>query len=197
MKKRTIRGLALGLAVTSIIAAMSGDSTKEDSISKPASIVSENYDDYQTENYDIYYGHKEKTDDCRKIDIEDVVVIDTSKDSDDATVTEREEKYYVLMPLEASKNMTTSKSSATYYETCDHNALGAISFELGYVTIENSANTLFHVYRPDGELECVSSLKDILQEIGLDDCIQEAYTPADLQILNDRLNEKQKVLSFK
>lgn len=55
MKKKTIRGMALGLVATSIIATTSGWSKKEVSIPKTASIVSEDADNVY-EVYTYYTG---------------------------------------------------------------------------------------------------------------------------------------------
>lgn len=130
----------------------------------------------------------------KKVSIEDVIVVDTSKESGDSVLVEGEKKYYVLMPFEMTETVRTANPDMTYYETCDHNALGAISFERSYVRIDNLGKTFYYVYKTDGELECVSSFEDVLRELGLDDCIRDEYALIDLQILADKINEKQKSL---
>lgn len=132
----------------------------------------------------------------RKISIEDIIVVDTSKESGDSVLVASEKKYYVLIPYEMSPSVKTSNPDMTYYETCDHNALGGISLERGYIRIDNLSNTFYCLYKTDGELECISSLKDVLQEIGLDEFIREEYALIDLQILANQINEKQKVLNL-
>lgn len=132
----------------------------------------------------------------RKINMEDIIVVDTTKESSDSVLVASEKKYYVLLPYEMLPSVKTANPDMTYYETCDHNALGAISLERGYVRIDNFAETFYYLYKMDGKLECISSLKDVLQEIGLDEFIQEEYALIDLQILANKINEKQKVLAF-
>lgn len=132
----------------------------------------------------------------RKINIEDIVVVDTTKESGDSVLVEGEKKYYVLIPYEQSSSIKTANPDVTYFEICDNTGFGAISFERKFIVIDNILKTFYAVLKTEGELECVSSFEDVLREIGLDDCIQNQYALIDLQILADKINEKQKVLSL-
>ncbi len=145
---------------------------------------------------DLAEPHNETREADRKVNIKDIIVVDTTKESGDSVLVASEKKYYVLIPFEMSESIKTANPETSYYETCDHKALGAISFERGYVRIDNFGKTFYYLYKIDGELECVSTFEELLREIGLEDCIREEYALIDLQILTNKINEKQKVLSF-
>ncbi len=129
----------------------------------------------------------------KKISIKDIVVVDTSKESGDSVLVEGEKKYYVLIPYDSG--MSTVRPDVTCYEICDHTGFGNISFDRKSVRIGNIVKTFYYVFKFDGELECVSSLENVLKEIGLEEYIREEYALIDLQNLAHKINEKQKVLT--
>jgi len=132
--------------------------------------------------------------DYKKISIEDIVVVDTSKESGESVLAEGEKRFYVLMPYEQSSSIKAENPDVKYYEIYDNTGFGAISFERKFVVIDNVFETFYAVLKTDGELECVSSLEDVLKENGLEDNIREKYALMDLQIISDKINEKQKSL---
>lgn len=132
----------------------------------------------------------------KKININDIVVVDTNKESGDSVLVEGEKKYYVLIPYKRSSSIETKNLDITYYEICDHTGFASISFERKFVLIDNILKTHYSVLKNDGELECISSFENVLRDLGLDNCIREEYALIDLQILADQINEKQKVLAL-
>lgn len=132
----------------------------------------------------------------KKINIEDIVVVDTSKESGNSVFVEGEKKFYVLIPYEQSSSIKEENPDVTYYEICDNTGFGAISFERRFVLIDSIVKTFYAVLKTDGELECVSSFENILKEIGLDEYIREEYALIDLQSLAERINEEQKILTL-
>lgn len=132
----------------------------------------------------------------KKVSIGDIIVVDTSKENGNSVLVEGEKRFYVLIPYEQSSGIKEENPDVTYYEICDNTGFGSISFERKFIVIDNILKTFYAVLKTDGELECVSSFEDVLREIGLDDCIQNEYALIDLQILADKINEKQKVLSL-
>lgn len=132
----------------------------------------------------------------KKVSIEDIIVVDTSKESGDSVLVEGEKRFYVLIPYEQSSSIKEENPDVTYYEICDNTGFGAISFERKFIVIDNVLKTFYAVLKTDGEFECVSSLEDVLQEIGLEEYIRKEYALIDLQNLTNKINEKQKVLSL-
>lgn len=126
----------------------------------------------------------------KKINIEDIVVVDTSRENGDSVLVEGEKKYYVLIPYESSSSVESENPDVIHYKICDNTGFGAISLERRFVLIDNVAKTFYAVLKADGELECVSSLENVLMELGLDEYIREEYALIDLQILADQINEK-------
>ncbi len=148
----------------------------------------------RSKELDLGVPLSETTEMYKKININDIVVIDTNKESGDSVLAQSEKRYYVLIPHERPANMETENLDVAYYEICDHTGFASISFERKFILIDNILKTHYAVLKTDGELECVSSFENILMDLGLEDCIREEYALIDLQILADRINEKQKVL---
>lgn len=122
----------------------------------------------------------------KKISIKDIVVVDTSKENGDLTVNEGEQRYYILIPCDGPV------STIKYYETWDHSRYAQII--PNGVRIESLSKIYYSVLNPDGEIDCIFSLEDILREKGLDEHIAEEYARIYLQTLECKLNEEQKTL---
>jgi len=136
---------------------------------------------------------------CQKIRLEDIVVVDTSKESGDSVLIEAEQRYYVLIPGEPSPIQKIEGSDDKYYKTCDGTkscGIYAMSTMIWILDI-NSNHTVYTVVKDYGELECITSFENALRENGLEDNICEEYSLIDLQILAEKINEKQEVLTLK
>ena len=134
----------------------------------------------------------------KKINIKDIVVVDTSIENDNSTqvLVESEKKYYVLIPDKSSYSEESRNSDVIRYKICDKTGSAAISFKRRFIIIDNIAQTFYSVLKTDGELECVTSLESILRELGLDEYIREEYALIDLQGLAEKINKNSKTLTF-
>ncbi len=73
----------------------------------------------------------------KKINIKDIVVIDTSKESGDSVIVDSDQKYYVLIPDDMQSSIKEKHPNVTYYEICDHTGFGKISFDRKSIRIDN------------------------------------------------------------
>ncbi len=126
-----------------------------------------------------------------KIALKDIIVVNTSIENNDSVIVNEGKQYYILLPYDMNIDMEDTNFDKLYYETSDHSAFAAISIEHGYVKIDNLMKTFYAVLKDDGKLECVSSLESALREIGLDNYIFDEYSLIDLQLLEDKMNQKE------
>lgn len=131
-----------------------------------------------------------------KINAENIVVVDTAKEEGDSVLIGSDQRYYILIPYEMSEDIMKEHPSRRYYEVYDHSALCGLSEEEGYVRIDSLIRDYYFVYKMGEKLECVSTFHEVLEENGLEDSIRDGYYPADLQILANKLNNKEKVYSI-
>lgn len=129
-----------------------------------------------------------------KIALKDIVVVNTNKENGDFVLENDGKQYYILLPYNMNIDIKDTNFDKLYYETSDHSAFAAISIEHGYIKIDNLMETFYAVLKDDGELECVSSLESALREIGFDNYIFDEYSLIDLQLLEDKMNQKEKNL---
>ncbi len=127
-----------------------------------------------------------------KINAEDIIVVDTTKEDSDYVLVGSEQRYYVLVPYEMSEEIQQQYPNRKYYEVFDHSALCGLSVEEGYLRIDTLGHDFYYVYKMDGELKGISTFHDVLAENGLEDSVRDGYYPADLQILVNKLNNKGK-----
>lgn len=128
---------------------------------------------------------------CEKTKLEDIIVVDTYKESGNSVLVDSDKRYYILMPYEVTENYKM-------YITCDNeNALCALSLENNYIKIDNIGKTYYWVCKFEDKLECISTLKSTLKKNDLDKFIRKEYTSIDLNMLSDRINEKTKKLVLK
>ncbi len=131
------------------------------------------------------------------INQKDIVVIDTSKESEDIVHVPSKRRFYLLLPREVEQKM----DGYSYYELLDNQGICLIGIDEYFksVIIVNSSGVVYQVCKPvkyESELKCVISLEDALREFGLEDYMQEEYTLADLENLNQAftINENQDTL---
>ena len=102
-----------------------------------------------------------------------------------------------MLPREVEQKM----DGYSYYELLDNQGICLIGIDEYFksVIIVNSSGVVYQVCKPvkyESELKCVISLEDALREFGLEDYMQEEYTLADLENLNQAftINENQDTL---
>lgn len=124
----------------------------------------------------------------QRINIEDIIVIDTSKESGDSVLIEADRSYYILIP----NSLLEDTDSINRYEVCN-GTYASIHSEKKFIKV----GSVYAVLKDDGELECIRPLDDVLREISLEDEIREDYAFIDLENLEYRINQKQNVLTRK
>ncbi len=122
------------------------------------------------------------------VKLEDIIVVDTTKyDEQDSTTTIKntDTQYFILMPYDMPGN-SSSIINAGYYETWNHGA-GAVVVPNG-IRIDTLSKVLFLTLNDDGNLQCISSLEDVLNENGYFDEIKDEYIIEELGSLQSKLN---------
>lgn len=151
----------------------------------------------RNKDLDLGIPLSETDENYKKINIEDIVVIDTSRENENSLVLiPSEKRYYVLIPYEPLAE-SDNPSNEVYYKICDETGLCSISYDDKIVKIDNILKRFYAVAQTDGELECVTSLENVLKELELDDFIQEEYALIDLRNLANKIDKKTKGLSIK
>ena len=128
----------------------------------------------------------------KKINMEDIIVIDTNIESGNDVLVDSEKRFYVLIPYYASN--TNGDINTKYYQICDNSGFASINLEKKYVLIDNIYKTFYAVLKNDGEINCIKTLDNVLDELGLDSSIRDRYALIDLQVLADRINQEEKIL---
>lgn len=133
----------------------------------------------------------------KRININDVIVIDTTKETSDEVLVNNGEKYYVLIPSE--RKCDNEKFPVIYYDVCNYVPAksAAISVNGNYALVDDALKTYYAATNQEGKLESLSSLDSVLRDCGLDDYIRDEYALIDLEDLAVKINEKQKQLKLK
>ena len=133
----------------------------------------------------------------KKINVKDIIVIDTTKENNDEVLVDNGEKYYILIPSE--RKCDSEKFPVIYYDVCNYVPAksASISVNGNYALVDDYLKTYYAAISQEGKLESLSSLGEVLRDCGLDDYIRDEYALIDLQDLAIRINEKQKQLKLK
>lgn len=128
-----------------------------------------------------------------QINANDIIVIDTNKDNMDSVIksSESDKKYYILV-FDENRNIYDNPI-LIYYNTCNNDGTAMITPEKDMVLIRTLETIPFSATKRNNssKLECILTLKDALQEIGMDDFLKEEYSINELQTLENTMNELQ------
>lgn len=128
----------------------------------------------------------------KKINMEDIIVIDTSIENGNDVLVDSDKRFYVLIPYEVSN--ANGDKNTKYYRICDDSGFASINLERKYILIDNVYKTFYAVLKTEGEINCIRTLDNVLSELGLDSSIRDQYALIDLQVLADKINKEGKVL---